>query len=111
MSSSRRDFLLTGLAATASFGGLDLSSLHLPDAPLPEGDDTPRVNTSDAALWYRRALRWGQTNIREVDPAEYDVGWWRQQWKRTMTQAVIINAGGIVAYYPTRFPLHHRALG
>ena len=25
------------------------------------------------------------------------------------TQAVIINAGGIVAYYPSKFPLHHRA--
>ena len=24
-------------------------------------------------------------------------------------QAVIINAGGIVAYYPSKFPLHHRA--
>ena len=24
-------------------------------------------------------------------------------------QGVIINAGGIVAYYPSKFPLHHRA--
>jgi hypothetical protein len=59
--------------------------------------------------WYRRAYRWGQTNITEKDPARYDIGWWRQYWKRTETQAVIINAGGIVAYYPSKFPLHHRA--
>jgi len=59
--------------------------------------------------WYRRAYRWGQTNITEKDPDRYDIDWWRRFWKRTETQAVIINAGGIVAYYPSKFPLHHRA--
>jgi hypothetical protein len=59
--------------------------------------------------WYRRAVRWGQTNIAEIDPDRYDIGWWRGYWKRTRTQGVIINAGGIVAYYPTRIPLHHQA--
>ena len=59
--------------------------------------------------WYRRAYLWGQTNITEKDPERYDIAWWRDYWKRTETQAVIINAGGIVAYYPSRFPLHHRA--
>lgn len=59
--------------------------------------------------WYRRAFRWGQTNITEKDPARYDIAWWRAHWKRTATQAVIINAGGIVAYYPSKYPLHHRA--
>lgn len=59
--------------------------------------------------WYRRAYRWGQTNITEKDPIRYDIPWWRAFWKRTEVQAVIINAGGIVAYYPSKFPLHHRA--
>ena len=59
--------------------------------------------------WYRRAYLWGQTNITEKDPTRYDIEWWRNYWKRTGTQAVIINAGGIVAYYPSKFPLHHRA--
>ena len=48
-------------------------------------------------------------DITEKDPVRYDIGWWRGYWKRTETQAVIINAGGIVAYYPSKFPLHHRA--
>ena len=59
--------------------------------------------------WYRRAYLWGQTNITERDPVRYDIAWWRTQWKRTRVQALIINAGGIVAYYPSKFPLHHRA--
>ncbi len=59
--------------------------------------------------WYRHTLRWGQTNITERDPEHYDVSFWRAHWKRTRLQGVIINAGGIVAYYPSRFPLHHRA--
>ncbi len=59
--------------------------------------------------WYRRAYLWGQTNITEKDPVRYDIDWWRGYWQRTQVQAVIINAGGIVAYYPSKFPLHHRA--
>jgi hypothetical protein len=59
--------------------------------------------------WYRRVTRWGQTNITERDPVRYDIPWWREYWKRTEVQGVIVNAGGIVAYYPSRYPLHHRA--
>lgn len=59
--------------------------------------------------WYRTTLRWGQTNLVEIDPARYDDAWWRAQWRRTQVQGVIVNAGGIVAYYPSEFPLHHRA--
>lgn len=65
--------------------------------------------SSAAAPWYRRCLRWGQTNINELDPQQYDIDWWRAHWKRTHTQGVIINAGGIVAYYPSKFNLHYRA--
>jgi hypothetical protein len=64
---------------------------------------------SGGVPWYLRTCRWGQTNITEQDPARYDIGWWRAYWKRTSVQGVIINAGGIVAYYPSKFPLHHRA--
>jgi hypothetical protein len=59
--------------------------------------------------WYLRTYRWGQTNITEKDPDQYDIAWWREYWKRTEVQGVIINAGGIVAYYPSKFALHHRA--
>ncbi len=62
-----------------------------------------------AEPWYRTALRWGQTNLVEIDPARYDAAWWREQWRRTRVQGIIVNAGGIVAYYPSAIPLHHRA--
>lgn len=72
--------------------------------------------TAASTPWYRRAYLWGQTNITERDPVQYDIAWWRKQWQRTQVQALIINAGGIVAYYPTlvnltseatwRAPLH-----
>jgi Hypothetical glycosyl hydrolase 6 len=62
-----------------------------------------------AAPWYRRTLRWMQTNIAEIDVTRYDIAWWRGQWKRTGTQGIVVNAGGIVAYYPTEVPGHRRA--
>ena len=87
---SRRTFLQTGVAAAVA------------------AVSSPRLSF-ESVPWYRRAYRWGQTNITEKDPIRYDIAWWREQWKRTAVQAVIINAGGIVAYYPSRFPLHHQA--
>ncbi len=94
MKLNRRNFVQSTLA---------LSAARM-TAPLTEAKP---ASASD--VWYKYACRWGQTNITEKDPVQYDIGWWRQYWKRTQIQGVIINAGGIVAYYPSRFPLHHRA--
>ncbi|HLH74559.1 MAG TPA: alpha-amylase family protein [Chloroflexota bacterium] len=66
--------------------------------------------TSTSTPWYRRVYRWGQTNLTEIDPIRYDPIFWIEQWQRTQIQGIIVNAGGIVAYYPTKYPLHHRAL-
>ena len=93
---SRRDFL--ELAATAG----TLSVVRMPR--------TADVQTpANSEPWYRRTVRWMQTNIAEVDVTRYDIPWWREQWKRTHTQGIVVNAGGIVAYYPTEVPLHRRA--
>src|ERR1700722_10107589 len=97
---SRREFLKQAAAVTA------LAVVTL--GPVTAGAQTqPATNASSP--WYRRAARWGQTNIAEADVNRYDIAWWRKQWKRTEVQGVIINAGGIVAYYPTKFPLHYRS--
>jgi hypothetical protein len=96
---NRREFIEASAAAAA----LAISRTAIAD-PVATGQSTAAQRP-----WYRRAYLWGQTNITEKDPVRYDIAWWRGQWKRTQVQAVIINAGGIVAYYPSRFPLHHRA--
>ncbi|MBZ9937221.1 beta-galactosidase [Mesorhizobium sp. BR1-1-16] len=62
-----------------------------------------------AEPWYKTTMRWGQTNLVECDPARYDKEWWREHWRKTRVEGVIVNAGGIVAYYPSKFELHHRA--
>jgi hypothetical protein len=86
---SRRDFITAAAAALASVPGT--------------------IGAATPEPWYRRTHRWGQTNITEKDPVRYDIAWWREFWKRTRVQGVIVNAGGIVAYYPSRYPLQHRA--
>ncbi len=59
--------------------------------------------------WYQRCKRWGQTNLTEINAKDYDDALWRKMWRETGTQGIIVNAGGIVAYYPSRFPHHYRA--
>lgn len=59
--------------------------------------------------WYEWVHRWGQTNLTEDDPARHNIAFWREQWKRTKVQGLIVNCGGIVAYYPSRYGLQYRA--
>jgi Hypothetical glycosyl hydrolase 6/Beta-galactosidase trimerisation domain len=54
-------------------------------------------------------MRWGQINIREVEPPEFDVAWWEDYWKSIHLDGITLNAGGLVAYYPTKLPDHHRS--
>jgi hypothetical protein len=61
------------------------------------------------APWYRTARRWSQTNLTESDPLKADPDAWRPYWREARIQGIIVNAGGIVAYYPSEFPLHYRA--
>jgi len=76
---TRRDFLKKAAMAAVALGASDFSA-----APARSQSAPPK--SSPALPWYRRVLRWGQTNITEMDPARYDVKWWRQQWKRTRVQ-------------------------
>jgi hypothetical protein len=59
--------------------------------------------------WYKTTFRWGQTNLTEDDPLRCDLDFWREQWKRTQVQGLIVNCGGIVAYYPSKDPHQERA--
>ncbi len=99
---SRRTFLKQSTVIAAAWAGAQPAWAASTERQFQKPD-------SRAVPWYRRTLRWGQTNITEVDPARYDISWWRGYWKRTQTQGVIINAGGIVAYYPSQVPFHRPA--
>jgi hypothetical protein len=59
--------------------------------------------------WFRRVKRWGQINITLDNASNFDIRWWRKYWKKTRTQGIVLNAGGIYAYYPSKIPLHFRA--
>ncbi|HSD65408.1 MAG TPA: twin-arginine translocation signal domain-containing protein, partial [Vicinamibacteria bacterium] len=98
---SRRRFL--GVAATAAASAAPVAA-HFGGLPEPGEPREP------SAPWFRRTRRWVQTNLNEQDPATYDPASWADYWKRVRAQGVIVNAGGIVAFYPSRFEWHHRAL-
>lgn len=59
--------------------------------------------------WYQTTRRWAQTNFTENDPISCDLNFWRKQWRLNKVQGVVINCGGIVAYYPSRYPLQYQA--
>ena len=99
---SRRTFLKKAAGATVTLAG---GNFLIPEAHAFLREE----QTSQDVPWYRRITRWGQTNITEKDPINYDIAWWRNHWKKTRTQGVVINAGGIIAYYPTKVPLHYKA--
>lgn len=103
---TRREFLKQ-LGAVTTVVTAHTSVAGVPPAMRRQG----AFDTAGSAAkppWYRRTYRWAQTNITEIDPTRYDIAWWRQHWNRTQIQGIIINAGGIFAYYPSKFPLHYR---
>jgi len=54
-------------------------------------------------------MRWGQINIREIEPPDFDVVWWENFWRSLHLDGITLNAGGFVAYYPTQLPDQHRS--
>src|SRR5674476_1435115 len=78
---SRRAFLKKSAVATAVFVVADFAALAA--GATKNISPVGKAVSSGELPWYRRALRWGQTNITEIDPQRYDIAWWRQHWKRT----------------------------
>jgi hypothetical protein len=53
--------------------------------------------------------RCGQLNFNERDPLTLDVEGWATYWSSLKVDALLLNGGGIVAFYPTEVPYHHRS--
>src|SRR5262245_18774980 len=97
---TRRGFLrVTGAGAV---GSLKFEVRSLKSAEL---------QTSDFKLqtWFDRPMRWVQLTLVENDPGRFDPQFWLDYFRRLHADAATLSAGGIVAYYPTEVPLHHRS--
>src|ERR1035441_3870705 len=79
-----------------------ISSTALPflGAPQPARSPPP---------WQRNMRRCRQVNFNQQDPQRLDIASWVDYWSSLKLDALLLNAGGIVAFYPTRIPYHHRS--
>jgi hypothetical protein len=104
MSISRRDFLhaTAGAGAFGSLGFLPADGHGSPVEQAPEA-----ASASDG--WFDRPMRWVQLTLVENDPGRFDPRFWLDYFRRLHADAATLSAGGIVAYYPTKVPLHHRS--
>jgi len=59
--------------------------------------------------WFDRPMRWAQLVLVENDPGRFDPDFWLDYFKRIYADAACLSAGGVVAYYPTQIPMHHRS--
>lgn len=58
-------------------------------------------------LWYTTATRWTQLTLAEDDPVKFDPNQWIDIFRRTRSNATCLSAGGYIAYYPSKIPLHY----
>lgn len=59
--------------------------------------------------WFDQPMRWAQLTLVENDPGSFDPDFWLSYFKRIHADGTTLSAGGVVAYYPTDVPLHHRS--
>ncbi|GAB3908471.1 family 10 glycosylhydrolase [Larkinella knui] len=60
-------------------------------------------------FWLDGPMRWAQLAFVERDPGHYDPDFWLGYFKRIHADGALLSAGGVVAFYPTNVPLHHRS--
>ena len=97
MSLTRRDFLHIAAGAGA-LGPMALSAAQATQSPAASGTG-----------WFDEPMRWVQLTLVENDPGRFDPRFWLDYFRRLHADAATLSAGGIVAYYPTEIPLHHRS--
>ena len=103
---SRRHFVVSTL------GGLGVAAVSTRSARSGQGPSAPAIATAAAAEsgWFDRPMRWAQLTLVENDPGRFDPALWLDSLTRIHADAACLSAGGVVAYYPTKIPLHHRSV-
>jgi hypothetical protein len=59
--------------------------------------------------WFSRPMRWAQLTLVENDPGRFDPDFWLSYFRQIHADGATLSAGGVVAYYPTDVPMHHRS--
>ena len=59
--------------------------------------------------WFNQPMRWAQLTLVENDPGNFDPDFWLRYFKQIHADGTTLSAGGVVAYYPTDMPFHHRS--
>ena len=103
---SRRDFLRYSATAGAF---VSLASPRPAGISAREREDGPLRADVPPAGWFDLPMRWVQLALVENDPGQFDLKFWLDYFRRLHADAATLSAGGIVAYYPTKVPLHHRS--
>ena len=71
---------------------------------------SPLLATQTGAKpWFDRPMRWAQLAFVEDDPGNYDPAFWLDYFRHIHADAACLSAGGCVAFYPTKIPLHYRS--
>ncbi len=74
------------------------------------GQKSTTASVLNSVGWFDRPMRWAQLTLAENDVQTYDQQFWLDYFASTHSDAVCLSAGGVVAYYPTTVPLHHRSV-
>lgn len=93
---NRRNFIKTTSAVAGAYAIAEPSVFSNLISP---GDES----------WFNRPMRWAQLTLVENDPGRFDPDFWLSYFRRIHADGSTLSAGGVVAYYPTDVPLHHRS--
>ena len=93
---NRRNFIknTSAIGGVLTLGGYSTLADIMPQSPEP---------------WFGRSMRWAQLAFVENDPGRCDPDFWLSYFKRIHADGALLSAGGVVAFYPTEIPLHHRS--
>jgi len=92
----RRNFIKTTTVVTGAFAIIE-PALY-----------TEIINPKEES-WFNKPMRWAQLTLVENDPGKFDPDFWLSYFKKIHADGTTLSAGGVVAYYPTNIPFHHRS--
>lgn len=93
---NRRNFIKTTTAIAGAY--------TIAESSLYAGNKMPGEES-----WFSRPMRWAQLTLVENDPGNFDPDFWLSYFKRIHADGTTLSAGGVVAFYPTDVPMHHRS--